>query len=90
MLDAIAAQWMSANVSTDAAEPRDILLWLPDDLLASECIDGWDLDPRSPDPADEDYLSHMDKNDYTAADLARAFARRRTIIFVARNWSMAA
>ena len=76
MLDAIAAQWMSADVWVDAA-PREILRWLTDDLLASECIDGWGLSLRSPDPVDEDHPSHMDENDYTAADLALAFDRLR-------------
>ena len=47
MLDAIAAQWVSADGWNGAAEPREILHRLTDDLLASRCIDGWGLS-RSP------------------------------------------
>ena len=78
MLDAIAVQWMSTDVWTE--EPREILSWLTDDLLASECIDGWGLSLQSPNAADEDYPSHMDENSYSAADLALAFARLRAIM----------
>ena len=79
MLDAIAAQWVSADGWNGAADPREILHRLTDDLLASRCIDGWGLS-RSPDSVDEDHPSHMAENGYTTADLALAFARLRGTI----------
>ena len=76
MLDAIAVEWLTAGGANDIEFIRAYLRDKADAELADEAIKGWRLDrpdegfePRDP--------SHMEQEGYTAADLAKAFARLR-------------
>lgn len=71
MLDAIAEDWVSGCGVWDEDTQRDILDESTDAELAGDAINDWDL-ARS-----ENGPTHMELNEYTADDLAAAFARLR-------------
>jgi hypothetical protein len=73
VLNAIAGEWMHAGGANTADDIREALATTSDADLAAECIDAWKLDES--DDADE--LSAMERDDWTAEDLAAAFARQR-------------
>lgn len=68
MLAAIADEFLSAGGMNSETAQSQILSDNTDEQLAAECISGWGLDI-----AGDETPSHMASNDYTAADLARAF-----------------
>lgn len=81
MLDAIAETWLSAGGANSAETQREFLKTVSTDKLADECIEAWGLaDDRYivadyDDEGSEVRQSHMEFNDYTAADLESAFWR---------------
>lgn len=78
MLSAIAGEWISAGGMNDAEEQSAILAASTDEQLAADCMDGFGLNQSSGDDfMGEAMPSHAEFNEYTAADLARAFADLR-------------
>ncbi|QXM25487.1 hypothetical protein KO353_04465 [Elioraea tepida] len=79
MLDAIAEAWATACGHASPAETRRNFDEATDAELAAEAIAGWGLDqPRGRRfSLDDERPSHMVEHEYTAADLAEAFARLR-------------
>lgn len=74
MLDAIAAEWLTAGGANSNEDIRGFFLEYSDAEMAAEAIESWGLDQA----ADfDDGESHMKREDYTAEDLAQAFARMR-------------
>jgi len=80
MLDAIAEGWATALGHASPAETRRNFHEATDAELAAQAIDGWGLDqPRGRRfSLDGERPSHMAEHEYTAADLAAAFARVRS------------
>jgi len=78
MLDAIAEEWLSAGGANSKEMQREFLAEASDAELAIEAIDGWGLNLRGDFYFDDP--SHMEFNEYTADDLAAAFARIRARI----------
>jgi hypothetical protein len=83
MLDAIAEAWITANGHASPAEVAATLAELTDAELAAEAIEGWGLATPA-DAMDAAMLgrpaegpSHMEREGYSADDLAAAFARLR-------------
>ena len=81
MLDAIAEAWVTARGHASPAETRRNFHEATDAELAAAAIDGWGLDqPRGRRfSLDGERPSNMDEHEYTAADLAEAFARVRSL-----------
>jgi len=79
MLDAIAEAWVTARGHASPAETLRNFHEATDAELATQAIDGWGLDqPRGRRfSLDGERPSHMAEHEYTAADLAEAFARVR-------------
>lgn len=75
MLDAIAEAWITANGHAAPQEIARTFAELTDDGLAAECIEGWGLAAGTGWNGEEP--AHMERSDYTTADLAAAFARLR-------------
>lgn len=76
MLCAIAEAFLSANGSNSPEFQSEYMAQNTDDELAAQCIDGFGLDSIPSLPEDSE-KSHMEFNDYTEADLAKAFAAMR-------------
>lgn len=84
MLAAIASEFLSAGGLNSVEDQREALAAQTDADLAAECISGWGLDQPSgadlDDYDDEGHViasrakSHMQASDYTADELAAAFA----------------
>lgn len=74
MLNAIAGEWISAGGNNSNEDIRRFFDEATDAELAAEAIEGWGLD-RVADFDEEE--SHKARHDYTAEDLAEAFARIR-------------
>lgn len=68
MLDGIAYEFWTGQGWNSPEMVTDLIEDMTPEEAATECIDGWQLDM----PSDEDGLSHMDFNEYTAGDLAAA------------------
>ena len=81
MLDAIAAAWATGHGHASPDETRRNFDEATDAELAAQAIDGWGLDqPRGRRfSLDGERPSHMAEHEYTAADLAEAFARVRSL-----------
>jgi hypothetical protein len=79
VLNAIAGEWMHAGGANSEADIQEALATFSDAELAAECIDAWQLDreTQAEDPEDDDVPSAMERDDWTAEDLAAAFARQR-------------
>lgn len=72
MLAAIAREWLSAGGLNSEAQQSQFLADDADDALAAECIEAWGLNQ-----GDDETKSHMEFNNYSAADLAAAFGDLR-------------
>lgn len=73
MLGAIAAEWLTAGGSNSSADVAEALATTTDEALAAECIQGWGFGEAD----DEFSPSPMERDGWTADDLAAAFADLR-------------
>jgi hypothetical protein len=79
MLDAMVEQYLTDG--NTASEVAQSLTTMTDEALAAEVIEHWGLDQRGLRAAtvlEDESPSHMEREEYAAADLAAAFARFRT------------
>jgi hypothetical protein len=78
VVNAIAGEWLTAGGANHADDIRDALERQSDAEMAGECIDGWRLN-EAPEswPSDDEAQSAMERDDWTAEDLAAAFAQLR-------------
>jgi hypothetical protein len=79
VLNAIAGEWMHAGGANTDADILEAFATMTDAELAAECIDGWKLDQSEDNgwSGEEAAPSAMERDDWTAEDLAAAFARQR-------------
>jgi hypothetical protein len=77
MLDAIAEQYLTCDNS--ASDVAEVLASMADADLAVECIEHWslDLDQWADYEGRHGAQSHMQREEYSAAELAAAFGRFR-------------
>lgn len=75
MLNSVASEWLTAGGANGSDVVAEFLAECSDEQLAAECIKGWGLDQG--DDLDPEVPSHMQRDEYTAEDLAAAFARFR-------------
>ena len=84
MLEAIAEEWMTGGGMNSLSMCRALLELNGDDELAAEAISGFELDFIE---EEGDGLSHMQRNDYDAHDLAEGFtAFRRRYTRTGSGW----